>query len=110
MKHTLLCLLIVSLLVITPVGAQKNLSPPAPTRPAESALAIPRFPMRVSEMPGARIDADQVQRDAQELLDLTQSLQPDIASVNQGLLPKKALDKLKRIEKLSKHLRSELTP
>jgi len=29
--------------------------------------------------------------------------------VNRGLLPKDVLEKLKRVEKLSKHLRSELT-
>jgi hypothetical protein len=32
----------------------------------------------------------------------------DIKAVNQGVLPKDFLKKLKRIEKLSKHLRSEL--
>ena len=31
-------------------------------------------------------------------------------SVNHGLLPRDTLQKLKRIEKLSKHLRSELLP
>jgi hypothetical protein len=37
-------------------------------------------------------------------------LQPDIASLKRGLLSKDLLDKLKRIEKLSKHLRSEIAP
>ena len=43
-------------------------------------------------------------------MELTQSLQPDIESVNHRLLPKDTIEKLKRIEKVSKHLRGELTP
>jgi len=35
---------------------------------------------------------------------------PSINKVNQGLLPKDASQKLKRIEKLAKPLRSEMTP
>jgi hypothetical protein len=61
-------------------------------------------------MPKPKIDVTQLQRDAQELLELSQSLQPDIADVNRGILPKETLGKLKRIEKLSKHLRSQLAP
>jgi hypothetical protein len=51
----------------------------------------------------------ELQREAKELLELSQSLQPDMESLNHGLLPKDTIEKLKRIEKLSKRLRSELT-
>jgi hypothetical protein len=44
------------------------------------------------------------------MLDLSQSVVYDIDSVGHGLLPKDLNDKLKRIEKLSKHLRSEVGP
>jgi hypothetical protein len=59
-----------------------------------------------------KINADpaQLQREAHELLDLSQSLQADIESVNQGLHPKDTIEKLKRIQKLAKHLRGELEP
>ena len=55
-----------------------------------------------------RIDSDRLQREAKELLELSQSLQPDMQHVKQGLLPKDTVRKLKRIENLSKHLRGEL--
>jgi hypothetical protein len=43
-------------------------------------------------------------------MDLSQSVQPEIESLGRGLLPKGLIDKLKRIEKLSKRLRSEISP
>jgi hypothetical protein len=78
-------------------------TPPAPAD-AGSPIESQRSP---STLP--RTDPIQLQREAKELLDLSQSIQPDIANVNRGLLPKDTLKKLKRIEKLSKHLRSELS-
>jgi len=57
-----------------------------------------------------KLDPIQLQREARELLELSQSLQPDIESVNRGVLPKDTLDKLKRIQKVAKHLRGELEP
>ena len=41
---------------------------------------------------------------------LAQSIPADIAQTLQGKLPKDMANKLKRIEKLSKHLRTELAP
>ncbi len=58
----------------------------------------------------ARIDPLQLQREARELSDLAKSLPADVDQVNHGLLPKDTIDKLKRIEKLSKHMRGELNP
>jgi len=57
-----------------------------------------------------RVDAAQLQREARELLELAQTIPVDVQHVNQGLLPKDTVQKLKRIERLSKHLRGELTP
>ncbi len=57
-----------------------------------------------------KVDPAQLQREAHELLDLSQSLQADIESVNQGLHPKDTIEKLKRIQKLAKHLRGEIEP
>lgn len=60
--------------------------------------------------PKVKLDPVQLQREAKELLDLSQSLQSDIESVNRGMLPKDTIDKLKRIQKLAKHLRGEIAP
>ncbi len=51
-----------------------------------------------------------LQREAKELLDLSQSLQPEIQALNRGLLSKDLINRLKRIEKLSRQLRSEVAP
>jgi hypothetical protein len=55
-------------------------------------------------------DPAQLQREARELLELSQSSQLDIESVNRGLHPKDTIEKLKRIQKLAKHLRGEIEP
>jgi hypothetical protein len=59
-------------------------------------------------LPQRRLDPRKLQQDAQEISDLAGSIPADIDLVNRGKLPKELLDKLKRIEKLSKHLRGEL--
>lgn len=56
----------------------------------------------------ANVDAAQLQREGKELSALAGSVSLDLKAVNQGVLPKDLLNKLKRIEKLSKHLHSEL--
>ena len=60
--------------------------------------------------PKIKLDPDQLQREGRELLELSQSLQADIESLNHGLYPKDTVDKLKRIEKVAKHLRGEIAP
>ena len=57
-----------------------------------------------------RIDLAQLQRDADNLARTAQTIPVDVASVRKGMLPKDVILKLKQIEKLSKHLRGELTP
>lgn len=71
---------------------------------------VPLAAVDLPPSPAPRLDRLGMQREAQELLDTAQSLQTDIESLKQGLLPKDTLDKLKRIEKLSKHLRGTIAP
>ena len=54
-------------------------------------------------------DLEQAQREADELARVAQTVPADVTKVREGMLPKDAIEKLKQIEKLSKHLRSELT-
>ena len=78
--------------------------PPSPSvmNPAESKAPAPNSNLRVDPL--------QLQREARELSDLAKSLPGDMERVSRGLLPKDTIDKLKRIEKLSKHIKSELVP
>lgn len=57
-----------------------------------------------------RIDLLQLQKEADDLARTAQTIPSDMASVRRGTLPKDVILKLKQIEKLSKHLRSELNP
>ena len=61
-----------------------------------------------SSVPKTHADALDLQREAKQILELSQSIQPDIENVNRGLFPKDMIEKLKRIEKLSKHLRGQI--
>jgi len=56
----------------------------------------------------SRLNNVQLQKDARELSDLCASIPPDMDGIKRGLLSKDVLDKLKRVEKLSKRLREEL--
>src|SRR5579871_2999447 len=67
---------------------EKNIPPPNPSR--------------------QKIDLVKIGHEAQELAEIAQTIPMEVASVRNGMLPKDVLQKLKRIEKLSKRLRSEL--
>jgi hypothetical protein len=76
--------------------------------PPESLDAQP--PKVYSPTAPLRVDIEQLQREADTLARTAQTIPSDVASIRKGMLPKDAIEKLKQIEKLSKHLRTELTP
>jgi hypothetical protein len=53
-------------------------------------------------------DLAKLRRDANELANLAQSIPPDVDQTAKGILPKELDQKLKRIEKLAKQLRSQI--
>jgi hypothetical protein len=81
-----------------------------PKPPSPSVMNPEENNKTSASTPKSRIDPLQLQREAHELSELASSLPADIDHVNHGLLPKDTIDKLKRIEKLSKHLRSQVQP
>jgi hypothetical protein len=54
------------------------------------------------------VDIAALGREADELAALAASVRPDVHNLSRGVLSKDLAQKLKQIEKLSKHLRSEL--
>jgi len=56
------------------------------------------------------VDFAKLKSDADELIVLSQSIHSGVNDVQKGMLPKDLIAKLKQVEKLSKRLRSELTP
>jgi hypothetical protein len=79
-------------------------TPPEAADKSSSTTDTPRPPQRVHP------EAIQLERDARELSELSSTIPSDINQVNHGLLPKDTIQKLKRIEKLSKHLRTAVAP
>jgi hypothetical protein len=55
------------------------------------------------------VDSAQLQRDAKELASLAQLIPSEVEQVEKGRLPKDLDEQLKRIEKLSKQLRREIS-
>ena len=104
MKLLLSCCLLV--LLCSDANPQARNNWPHPPQSA-SQVPAPAKPKASPVRSGS--DPLELQREAKELLELSQSLQPDMESLNHGLLPKDTIDKLKRIEKLSKRLRGELS-
>jgi hypothetical protein len=54
------------------------------------------------------VDFAKLKHDAEELASLSQSIPPDIDQTTKGMYPKDLDQKLKRIEKLAKQLRSQV--
>jgi hypothetical protein len=68
---------------------QKNIPPPMPRR--------------------STADLAKMGQEANDLARIAQTIPPDLAAVQKGILSSDLVSKLKQIEKLSKHLRGELT-
>ncbi|MGA2077455.1 MAG: hypothetical protein ABSH52_28535 [Terriglobia bacterium] len=105
------CLLGLALLLL---GLHPQQLPPlttnaSPRLPEEHSLPIDR-PAVVTASSHARIDVVRLARDANELAKLANDIPSLIEQANNGLLPKDLNARLKRIEKLSKQIRRELTP
>jgi len=74
-------------------------------RPTEVSVQHRATPEEIRD----RAAKAQFQKDVNELSDLCASVPHDMDGLKQGVLSKDAIDKLKRMEKLSKHIREELT-
>lgn len=83
----------------------KGMSPPPPSLDPDRTKQPNDTPTLLRH-----IDLVQLQKDADDLARTAQTIPVDVANVRRGVLPKDTLQKLKQIEKLSKHLRSELNP
>jgi hypothetical protein len=79
---------------------------------AQESHRRPLPPIPIPPVPVAKrtIDVEKLKLKADELAALSQSIPPDIEKVAKGVLPKDLDGRLKRIEKLSKQLRKELSP
>jgi chemotaxis response regulator CheB len=77
-------------------------------RQGEQAAAQAEKDIPPPLQPRPQLDFSKLSQDADELAKLAQTIPPDVTSIQRGMLPKDMSEKLKRIEKLSKHLRSQI--
>lgn len=96
---------VLGLFVALAIPQSSHHFPTPPEAQDDSSKAQPS-----QETPTRRVDMLQIQKDAEDLARTAQTIPTDVASVRNGMLPKDVIEKLKQIEKLSKHLRSELNP
>lgn len=80
------------------------------TFPTPPPSMDPEGPQKESTTLTRRIDLTQLQKEADDLARTAQTIPSDVANVRKGTLPKDVIEKLKQIEKLSKRLRTELSP
>jgi len=102
----LVCALGFVLFAASAVLAQDPRSPGVRQGEQAEAQAEKRIPPPIE--PRVHPDMAKLGQDADELARIAQTIPPDVASIRKGLLPRDTIDKLKRIEKLSKHLRSQI--
>lgn len=86
-------------------SAQKHVphfpQPPSPSLPKE-----PETTPNPHQSP--KMNFVEMERESKELSQLAGSIPGDVDLLKKGLLPKDVVGKLKRIEKLSKHLRGQI--
>jgi hypothetical protein len=91
-----------------PLSAQSR--PVAPgIRQADQAEAQSQKDIPPAMNSRITIDPAKLRRDADELATLAQSVPTEVDQTTKGVLPKDLNDKLKRIEKLAKQLRSRIS-
>lgn len=103
------CILLFVLLGAPPALAQSRPRPPG-LQQADQAEQQAEKSLPPPASPPARLDLTKLRQDADELARIAQTIPLDAASMQKGLLPQDMVEKLKRIEKLAKHLRSQLNP
>jgi hypothetical protein len=106
-KVTLLACLLAVFFAVETSTSQQNLSEPP------GKLEIAKHPLILEPPAGPqpqKIDLAKLRQESLDLARLAQSVPADVDQAGQGKLPKDLSNKLKQIEKLSKHLRTELVP
>ena len=105
MRKQFLSFVPISLCLILTSSAQRRPIPPG-LHEGEKQINKPLDPPLVGTH---SVDPMWLKREADELAQLSCQLPSDLGHLTQGQIPKDLAEKLKRIEKLAKHLRSEIS-
>lgn len=99
--------LLVCLLSVPALTQQSTLTPQLPGRNWSLGPATRPEPLRPADLMAVRIQT--IHEDAERLSALNASLQSDLLQLQKGVLPRNLSENLKKVEKLSKKLRQEVT-
>ncbi len=83
---------------------------PSPHPPVERRSPIDQPQVVTPRSKQPRVDGARLMREAEELAKLSDEIPSLVEQANKGVLSKDLTERLKRIEKLSKQLRRDLTP
>lgn len=108
MRIVILVLLAAAVCAIPATGWEQAHPSPPGLREAEKQKNKPLEPPL--EVKPKAPDPAKLKQEADELARLSSGIPADVGLVVQGQLPKDLAEKLKRIEKLAKHLRNEISP
>jgi hypothetical protein len=98
-------------LLLFPTGTSPQMAGHAKPPGIQTADTMSNQPLEPPAKSGPRqINPELVTSEAQELRGLANQLPQQIDQTTKGQLPKDLVENLKRIEKLAKHLRSEIAP
>jgi hypothetical protein len=102
------CIVAFSIVLCAPILWAQGRPVPPSVRQADQVEAQSERDIPPPLRRGTKYDLAKVKRDADELASLAQSVPPEVDQTTKGVLPKDLGEKLKRIEKLAKQLRSEI--
>jgi hypothetical protein len=108
MKALIVCLAGI-LLWVASMSAQVGAIFRPGSRDAQKAESQPKVPPQYNPLPKAA-DPAKLQREADELTKLAASIPDDVDRASKGVLATDLNARLKRIEKLAKQLRREISP
>jgi hypothetical protein len=100
-----------------PGSAPSPIASPAITAPPAASTGQVRTPETENGQPGQwpqtgkrrMVDVTQLKNEAKELTNLSNELPAQMEQIGNGRLPKELIENLKKIEKLAKHIRGEVS-
>jgi hypothetical protein len=107
MKAPVLPLVLLSLFLIPAASSGQHVGFPDQPPPMNSQVPTTSNPPTTTTR---QVDFAELQKEADDLARTAQMIPDDMNALRKGTLPKDFIEKLKHIEKLSKRLRSQVSP